>query len=195
MLEVLVSIAIFSISSVLIFSSLLQYSRLSSRIEDVSLQTLHQQVGPGTFEYLVTGIVPGWPDTQADAFIGSSQGFSAASTHGLFADGRGLRQIRLELSEDRMTLFAADQNARAVLHQFASPAGFSYLGNAGVWAEEWPPAQRQDFGAYDDTALYESTPLPRAVRIQVADRSELDWIARLGWQAPRLIRAQDAEID
>lgn len=195
MLEVLVSIAIFSISSLLIFSSLLQYARLSSRIEDVSLQTLQQQVGPGTFEYVITGIVPGWPELDTEKFAGSSLGFSAISTHGLFADGGGLRQIRLELSEDRKTLFAADESARVVLHRFGVPARFSYLGNAGVWAEEWPPAKRQDFGAYDDTAHYEPPVLPRAIRLQVEDRSELDWISRLGWQAPRPIRTQDAEIN
>jgi hypothetical protein len=143
----------------------------------------------------VTGIVPGWPDAEAESFAGTSRGFSAVSTRGLYSDGRGLRQIRLELSDDQKTLFAADQNARVVLHEFSSPADFSYLGDAGVWAETWPPAERQDFGAYDDTAQYELPALPRAIRIQVSDRSELDWVARLGWQAPRLIRTQDIEIN
>lgn len=195
MLEVLVSIAIFSVTSLLIFSSLLQYSRLSSRIESVSLQTLREQVGPGTFEYLISGIVPGWAEAQEEMFTGAGRGFTAASGHGLFADGRGLRMIRLELSEDGKSLFAADQYGQVLLHEFASPAAFSYLGEGGVWVDQWPPPQRQDFGRYDDTSLYESAPLPRAIRIQVVDRSELDWIARLGWHAPQLIRTQDIEIN
>jgi prepilin-type N-terminal cleavage/methylation domain-containing protein len=195
LLEVLVSLVLFSVTSLVIFSSLLQYARLSERIEAAALTSSQWQIRFGTFAYLVEGIVAPWPDLPQEAFSGDASGFSALSGHHLTASGRGLRPVQLVLSEDRTELVARQAGAVITLHEFSEPAAFSYLGPAGTWTDRWPPETPQDFGEFDDTIFYTAWPLPRAVRITTETGADLGWMARLSWRSPPLFRDQDLNLD
>lgn len=195
LMEMLVALAILSISAVLIFQSLLSQSALTARIENLSLNAGRDAIRRAGFTEVVRGIVPSWPEDKETGFIATDRQFSGLSSRALATESQGLTSFRFDLSGSPSELVYSSNGRQVQLGAFSEDATFSYLGADGNWYDKWPPDKIPDFGPFDDSAAYKMPPLPRAVRIQSATRADLDWIASIDWQAPYMLRRQDLNLD
>lgn len=196
LLETLVTLAILSISSVLIFQSLASQANLTARIEAAATNATSDAVKREGFTSVVQGLVPSWPEDDETPFDATPEKVSGLTASPLLNESFGLIYFTFELSGNPSELAYIANGRRVVLETFSEAAAFSYLGPDDEWYPEWPPALKQpDAGRFDDSPAYETWPLPRAIRIRSASQSDLDWIANLNWQAPRLPRRQDIEDD
>lgn len=196
LLETLVTLAILSISSVLIFQSLTGQYELTARIDAAATSATSDAVRRESFSSVVGSLVPSWPEDSQSPFVATPEQLSGLTSAPLMDEAPGLVYFTLEISGDPSELAYISRGRRVVLETFDDMASFSYLGADNNWYPQWPPTDATpDAGRFDDSSAYETWPLPRAVRIQTASRAQLDWITILDWQGPRLPRRQDINDD
>jgi len=195
LMEMLVALAILSISAVLIFQSLLAQSALTARIETLSLEAGRDAIRRAGFTEVVGGILPSWPEDEETPFIATDRQLSGVSSRALAATPEGLTAFRFDLSGSPTELVYSSGGRQVQLGTFSEDATFSYLGADGNWYDKWPPEKTPDFGPFDDSGSFRTPPVPKAVRIQTETRADLDWIAKLEWQAPLMARRQDLDLE
>ena len=196
LMETLVALAILSISAVLIFQSLISQSQLTARVETISLEVGQESIARAGFSNVVAGLVPSWPEDTNTPFVATSALLTGLTNDPLIRRSSGLTPFQFELTGVTSELVYSAEGEILSLAAFNDSASFSYLGADGIWYPVWPPTETHpDFGNFDDSAAYPIPPLPLAVRIQTQSRAELDWIARLDWNAPYLPRRQDIDDD
>ncbi|WOR15372.1 prepilin-type N-terminal cleavage/methylation domain-containing protein [Hyphomonas sp. FCG-A18] len=193
-LEMLVALAILSLTSLILFQTVLSQAALTSRIENASLRSGQELIRRSSFKTVVSGLVPTWPEEEADIeFAASPELLRGMSTSNLTGGVSGLHRVTFRLEGNPSRLIYSGPEGEIELQTFSELATFSYLGLDNNWYGTWPPDTAPDFGPFDDSGhpQYEIPPLPVAVRIRTVTGQDIDWLARLDWQAPRLARSQE----
>ena len=190
LLEVLVSLALISVTTLLIYRVVIDQFALSQRIERVNSLTLdtwsHRQV----FADSIGAIVPEWSGSEPDnTFYGASDRFGGLTGQSQFEFADRLVPFSFTLQGNQ--LIYQEAGAWIVLEVLPEEATFSYLGDDHIWHPKWPPDERTDAGAYDDSEFYEQPQLPVAIRLRCQTGACVDWIRALDWQGGSMIRRQD----
>ena len=193
LLEILVTLTIISITSALLFQTLLSQVQLTSRVETASLNASRAIIRSAGFQDVIKGLVPSWPEEIDTRFVATDAQISGLTSQSLLSSRKALTPFQMRISGDPSIITYSEHGQTITLGQFSELARFSYLGADGDWYPQWPPEKTPDFGAFDDSLSYKTPPLPIAVRIQTETQADLDWISQLDWQAAALPRRQDIE--
>ena len=190
LLEVLVSLALISVTTLLIFRTITDQFALSQRIERINHLTLETWSHRQVFAEVVRAIVPTWPDSETDVpFQGGAERFVGMTASPQMFQANGL--VSFGFSIEGRDLVYHEGEARIVLETLPEEAGFSYLGSDHAWYDQWPAATPVDFGEFDDSNEYEAPELPVAIRQRCISGACLDWVQVLDWQSSNLVRRQD----
>jgi prepilin-type N-terminal cleavage/methylation domain-containing protein len=192
LIEAIIALIILSAIAGLVFSLLGAQFALAGRVDQTTQATLTSALGRERLSVIVEGLVPAWPDDPDGRFRGGPAAFSGLTSVRLEASEPRLRAFSVELVDPGATVRLRSGGVDITTAEMAASAGaFSYMDQAGLWHDQWPPAKPSDFGRFDDSRYAEAIPLPAAIRLQIADGSVLDWIARPGWRGPLPSRDQD----
>lgn len=195
LIEVLVTLAILSVSSALIFQSLWSQMALVERVETATAAAVQDRITRSGFGQVIGGLTPAWPEEeQSNVFVGDGSSMSGLTATPLTADELDLPQFEMSIDPQTQALEYRSGDITIQLVQFNGPAQFHYLGQDDFWVNEWPLDDIPDPGPFDDSADYVMPPLPKAVRIQVDDQLTLDWIAFVDWQSSYIVRRQDLDL-
>lgn len=193
LLELLISLAMLSIVTILLAQSVTTQwrivSRVSSNIETIQTEDLRQSL----FTDFTSRLQPQWPDQSEHRFQGRADGYSGLTI------GTGVRPgltpIRAALTGDpgRRRLSMTIGDAPLALLQDLGDAAFSYRGLDGRWYPVWPPAETPGNGVDRPPYAYLTPQLPNAVRLTFTDQqTERAWVALLGSDPALPPRPQDA---
>lgn len=188
LVEVLVALALISVTSLLLFSAVSNQYELTRRIDQTSQEAVERRVRSLAFDDITHRIVPGWKEERV--FTGEPAHMSGLTTSSQISFQEGLKPFALDLVDDDKTLQYSEGGTSAILATFDGPATFSYLGSDRVWYDQWPPDGRPDAGEFDDSDHYPVPQLPLAIRIRSRSGAMLDMVGILGWQAPLPYREQ-----
>ncbi|MEM7491941.1 MAG: prepilin-type N-terminal cleavage/methylation domain-containing protein [Pseudomonadota bacterium] len=194
LIEILVALAILSVTSVIIFQSLSAQLRLVNRVGDINAERFEDLKARDAFRSIIGGLTPGWPEEERGPFRGGANALSGITSGPLHPSDLGLQYFDLRIDPDRFQLVYFGNDTEIPMATFSGPVAFQYLGANGVWYESWPAPEKIVIGAFDDTNFYKPPPLPKAVRIRAVDTTMLDWIGQVDWNATYLFREQDLEL-
>ena len=169
--EVLIALAIMSVVSLALFQSTTQLLSVSEKSVSVTGNTLDDFVLNETFQSLVVGIVPAWPEDEENIFRGDEAGFS-----GLVAGSTLLQQGGVKPFSANVSVQNALGNQSFIDFQFdgapliSQPVEgvsyeFSYLGWDQKWYNFWPPEEIPSTGFEGDNLFLEMPQLPEAIRL------------------------------
>ncbi|MEL6379802.1 MAG: prepilin-type N-terminal cleavage/methylation domain-containing protein [Pseudomonadota bacterium] len=177
LLEVLIALAITSLASLALFQSMSAWFAISAKTTGAAERALGGVVHNQQFRAVVGGLLPGWPYRPEEAFIGRADFFSGLTTASLHQREQGLAVVSMELLKDqRSGAITLSYAARAggedtgwIMERFpaATDGAFSYFGADGRWYPTWPPAKNPEPGPFTDAELFDTPPLPLAVKMVV----------------------------
>ncbi len=190
LLEVLVSLALISVTTLLISRTITDQFALSQRIEKTNHLTLEAWSHRQVFSETVGAVVPTWPESETDvSFKGTAKRFEGMTASPQLFQSNGLTSFRFSI--ENTDLVYVEGEARIVLATLPAEASFSYLGSDHSWYDQWPAETPIDFGQFDDSSEYEAPELPVAIRLQCLSGACIDWIRVLDWKSSNLVRRQD----
>lgn len=192
LIEVLVTLALFSVISLVLFDIVSTQYRVQDRTRELTTSVIESQAVKQSFYEIVGQMLPQWREGEP-GFIGTSQQFAGISTGSQLTNASAPFTFKMELRNNRQNLNYTERDVSITMKYFSEPASFSYLGADGVWLTHWPPETPPDGGRFNDAEHYTTPPFPRAIRITTENNEHLHIIAEIGWQAPRPFRWQDMD--
>jgi len=188
LLEVIVTLALLSLVSLLLFdASITQWSnmrRISHAFERANSLTLRELV----FRDTVSALIPAWPDTDEPVFEGDGQGFAGMTAQPLAARARdlGFLEVSLEDGEAGRRLVLRQRESESVLLEDVGSARFAYRALDGSWYETWPPEENPGSGFFNDGQFFDTPQLPETIRLTFRRNGERGvWMVPIA-RAPHL---------
>ena len=160
-LEVLVALVIFSLTSIALFQSLSSYFAVSERVTKTSESMIETMLSRRTLSTIVENLVPIW-DQNLSSLDGNSTSFSSQAIE---APSENLLpitpfEIQLEKTENSTELIYISENLKLPFYlKLTGNPVFEYQSNEGVWWSSWP----QD---NDDIPGVLANDLPQAIRLK-----------------------------
>lgn len=145
MIEVLVTLAIVSIVSVLIFASLGTQVRQVEAVDKAASEILDSTAQNRLIGEIVSNSVEAWPEESDAKFRGARKSLTGLSTHGLL-DPVGYLQpyaIQIVQSGGSESVEVSTAEGQWSLEDFDTEMEFRYLGQDGIWYEQWPPPEQR----------------------------------------------------
>jgi|GEM_PF-683224 len=141
LMEVLVSLAIASLVSMLIFGSLRQQYQLIDRVQDASSEALDRQARWRLMSNILRNTSPAWPESEVEKFVGGPLQMSGVSGEAIFGDTAALQQYTVRLIQigQVRTINLETEEGVWEIGTVPETATFSYYGHDGVWHATWPP--------------------------------------------------------
>lgn len=141
LIEVLVSLGIASIVTMLIFGSLRQQFQLIDRVQNASAQALDLQARTRLMSNVLMNTSPAWPENESDQFQGNDQQISGVTGEAIFGNRAAMQQYRLRLIKlnDVSTLQLETEEGTWDMGVLPLDAHFLYYGRDGAWHRTWPP--------------------------------------------------------
>ena len=141
LIEVLVSLAIASLVSMLIFGSLRQQYQLIDRVQDASAEALDRQARSRLLSNVLRTTTPAWPEAEVEKFVGSAYQMSGVSNEAIFGDSAAMQQYTVRLLQigGQRSINLETEEGVWEIGTVPGTARFSYYGHDGVWHETWPP--------------------------------------------------------
>lgn len=140
LLEVLVALAITSIISALIFSSLTTQVTQADVIRRSTQDAFESVTSRRLAELVVARTIPAWADEPEAQFSGSREEFAGSAAVDLFGRSEGLQKYRLSLRPEGayswLDVEVGDKSWSTL--RFPVGAKFRYLGPSGTWRDSWP---------------------------------------------------------
>jgi prepilin-type N-terminal cleavage/methylation domain-containing protein len=157
LMEMLVTLVIFSVVTALIWQALATLSRIEMRLNDSQLFASEDALRSQWVRQSLFGLMNG-PVADPFHFTGTSRGLEAYTTMPPWPGSLGPERFQLVLQEESSgaTVLLARRSmtkAQWRLWSWQGPAAFSYLDEGGRWLAQWPPP------------LGEPPPMPLAVRL------------------------------
>lgn len=159
LMEMLVTLVIFSVVTALIWQALATLSKIEARLSDARLFASQDALRSQWVRQALIGLMNG-PRGDPFQFTGNELGLKAYTTMPPWPGSLGPEPIELLIEQDAATgesILVARRlftGATWRLWEWEGPADFSYLGRDGRWSLQWPPPE----------AAQQPT-LPRAVRL------------------------------
>lgn len=142
LLEVLVTLAIVSIVSMITFRSLGIQVDQASRVEESTLRAVSGVAEYRLLSSVIEQTVPSWPENESALFRGTRDSIHGTTAARAFGANTGLQHYTIRLAETRnretsleVTLGGQTLSASTV----SANAAFVYYGQDGTWHESWPP--------------------------------------------------------
>ena len=177
LLEMLIALAIMSLTSLALFQSMSRMLYVSDRAIEVSEQSLESAVSNRTITKLIDGLVPAWSLRPEDSFTGQRQRFSGVSANAIHSTATENADFTLSLSvvdDEKGRLIYEAQNLSWVLAtKLEETAYFEYLDKKNIWHPQWPPVK--PIQTPTDIALIELelVKLPQAIRLLAVSYTHL----------------------
>lgn len=164
-LEMLVALAIFSLTSLALFQSLNTFLNISKRAVRGAESAITRSVDRQILYNLVDGIVQPWNETEI-AFKGQPQGFSGLSTQAFSEEPVSLTPFTISLTgapyEQKTLSYLSGDRSWVLVSKLDKSASFEYLTSSRDWVATWPPIRnKKQVGNNEE--------LPVAVRLKNYD--------------------------
>lgn len=174
-LEVLVALVIFSLTSLALFQSLGSYFVVTERVTQASKVMVEGMLSRRTLSELVDNIAPGWnrdlSSLEGGALSFSSQAFKAPTENFSPLTPFVLQIEKTNVSTD-LIYISGNLKLPFYLELKGSPV-FEYQSNGGIWRSNWP---RDDERVPGESV----NELPQAIRIKDSDSDTIFIILVLG---------------
>lgn len=177
LLEVLISLAFFSLISVLLFQSLLTQYRALDRVENAIETNLDDAAQQQFIRQVLSEIIAGWPSRPESQLSGNASYISGLTTASLSSETSNLVPFTLEVTPSpngAELVMTIDQTTLPAVN-LGSAAALEYYGYDGKWRSDWPPSQDDEFFSTSVEAVLRVQPLPEHIRLvsTTADRAIL----------------------
>ncbi|TCP32956.1 prepilin-type N-terminal cleavage/methylation domain-containing protein [Rhodothalassium salexigens DSM 2132] len=196
LIEVIVTLAIVSLVSTILFQSVTTHWGNMQRIDAAFDRAREGGVRAQVFRQVVVHLLPAWPEQEEARFRGGPSGFSGLTGQAASASeaaltpfsieavaGRGVGPLRLRLVDRDVVLADPVRDVRV-----------EYLALNGRWLDRWPPEENPGNGFFSDGQYFDTPPLPEAIRIRFVDaRGPQAWIATVGTSTGLPFRIQDVQ--
>lgn len=194
LIEVLVSLAIASIISLLIFGSLRQQFELIDRVQSASAEALDLQARTRLMSNVLLHTSPAWPENDADKFSGTREQISGVTGEAIFGDRAAMQGYRLRIIQLAEASSLSLETAEGVWEMGKLPldAHFLYYGHDGIWHTEWPPNRPTPRTIADMDAYARTGKLPSLVKVH-SEQGEVSeaWVFAIYNTDALSVRTQD----
>lgn len=176
LLEVLVALAIMSLTTLALFQSFNQLNAVSDRVVRSTTNSLDSFVEREVFDDVVSGLIAGWEDEGSTDFRGHETAFTSLAALTMASEFAQLSQVTVQLDRGRdqtpvIRYLIGEQTLTYPIPEALSPR-LTYLGWDQNWYSDWPLEQAPSTGFFDD-AIYAVRPqLPMAIRVIEDDGSD-----------------------
>lgn len=184
LMEMLVTLVIFSIVTALIWQALATLAKIETRLGDAELFASDDALRARWVSQSLAGLVNG-PRNDPLRFKGTDTGLEGYTTMPPWPGSLGPEPVELRLQQDATSGLTV-LNARRVftgaispLWEWQGPAAFSYLGTDARWTATWPPPEGRH------------PALPRAVRLMAPEGRVL--LVAVSSGENTLLRRRDVE--
>lgn len=194
LLETIVTLALISLISLILFQSVTTYwsnmQRVSAAFDRANSMALREAI----FRNLVGEMVPGWPETPSQVFRADEDSFSGLTNRPF--DTRHPRLLPLAVSLERGTgisrLIVRTGESAVVMIEGLEAARIDYRGMDGLWRSSWPPEANPGNGFFNDGDFFATPQLPESIRLEfVRGGKAHSWIVTLENAKTLPFRVQD----
>lgn len=169
LLEMLIALAIMSLTSLALFQSISTMLSVSDRAVSVTERTLEGAIAQRTVSRLIDGLVPQWSDLPEDSFSGGAHAFSAFSAGAIHLTTNENAEFTLSLLNDgegEKSLVYKTKTENWILETgFPITAHFEYLGPENIWHEAWPIVKKPSLNEDEFLSNLRVIKLPQAIRL------------------------------
>jgi len=171
LLEMLIALAIMSLTSLALFQSIGTMLNVSDRAVRVSERTLEMAITRESMSQLVDGLVEDKDPLPERSLLGKPLSFSGVSANAIHSDGfeNASFKVSLDSGEQSTKSLVYGTGAQSWVLETGLPPGsyFEYLGRDNTWYKQWPQAEQPALIPNVDDILDELVilKLPRAIRL------------------------------
>lgn len=167
LLEVIISLAFFSLISVLLFQSLLTQYRALDRIDAAIESGLDNAVERRLVKTVLSKTLAEWPDQPETQFSGNPKRVKGLTTANLTSAAPEVTPYDIEIIDSSTGSEVIVRLGDEVLPTVTipGPIGFEYFGYDGRWRSEWPPALDDPYFGTSVDAILRMSALPDHIRL------------------------------
>lgn len=194
LIEVLVSLGIASLVTMLIFGSLRQQFQLIDRVQNASAEALDLQARTRLMANVLMNTSPAWPENESDQFQGNDRQISGVTGEAIFGTRAAMQQYRLRLIKlnDASTLQLETEEGSWDLGVMPLDTHFLYYGRDGIWHDTWPPDRPTPRTIPEMELQAKTGTIPALVKIHTEESNASDtWVFALNNTDTLSVRAQD----
>jgi len=174
LLEMLVALAILSLTSLAMFQSIGTLLQVSEKAITASERTIDKTLDRITLISLISGIVPHWDDAPNTAFRGSGTEMSGVSTLNPGFDAQGLTAFSLRLvakpgSQTHTLVYSSHEASLDLASDIPLSARFNYVGLDANPRNSWPPDAPISNSFFNQEGFETLPVLPNIVSLTLPD--------------------------
>jgi len=184
LLEMLIALAIMSLTSLVLSQSIGTMLSVSERAVSASERTLEVVIERHTMSKLIDGLVPQWGELTEGSFSGRPQAFSALSANSISSSNVENAEFTLSLQRldgrGKILVFETKVTNWIVESDLPDTAYFEYLGPENTWHKNWPIAIRLNLNEDNPFSNLQLLSLPQAIRLNSSssDKNQLYVVER-----------------